>query len=66
MLKTRGYKYVIDQEGSGYMLYDLERDPQEQRNLIGDPQARQTELAMRDALLRRLAGSTFVMESVNH
>ncbi|MBT3276192.1 MAG: sulfatase-like hydrolase/transferase [Spirochaetales bacterium] len=66
MLKTRHFKYAMDQEGSGYMLYDMERDPEEQHNLIGDPKARKTELDMRDALLRRLTAGTFVMESVNH
>lgn len=65
MLKTARHKYVIDQAGSGYMLYDLLRDPDEQHNLIGAPEARKLEQAMRDALLVRLAASAYVMTSVN-
>ena len=65
MLKTARHKYVIDQQGRGYMLYDLGQDPDEQHNLIGAPEARALEQAMRDALLVRLAASAYVMDSVN-
>ncbi|MCY4484287.1 MAG: sulfatase-like hydrolase/transferase [Spirochaetaceae bacterium] len=65
MLKTERHKYVIDQQGRGYMLYDLGQDPDEQHNLIGAPEARALEQAMRDALLVRLAASSYVMDSVN-
>ena len=47
------------------MLYDLAEDPDEQHNLIGAPAARALEQRMRDALLVRLAASTYVMDSVN-
>ena len=40
MLKTARHKYVIDQEGRGDMLYDLDQDPDEQDNLIGASAAR--------------------------
>ncbi len=65
MLKTARHKYVIDQDGRGYMLYDLDQDPDEQHNLIGAPAARALEQSMRDALLVRLAASTYVIDSVN-
>ena len=65
MLKTARHKYVIDQEGRGYMLYDLDRDPDEQYNLVGAREARALEQAMRDALLVRLAASAYVIDSVN-
>ena len=65
MLKTARHKYVIDQQGRGYMLYDLGRDPDEQHNLVGAPGARELERTMRDALLVRLAASAYVMDSVN-
>ena len=65
MVKTDRYKYVMDQHGRGYMLYDMQQDPDEQHNLIGDPEHRGTENEMRDTLLRRLAASAFVMDSVN-
>ena len=65
MLKTARHKYVIDQDGRGYMLYDLAEDPDEQHNLIGAPAARTLEQRMRDALLVRLAASAYVIDSVN-
>ena len=65
MLKTARHKYVIDQDGRGYMLYDLAEDPDEQHNLIGAPAARTLEQRMRGALLVRLAASAYVMDSVN-
>ena len=65
MLKTARHKYVIDQEGRGYMLYDMDRDPDEQHNLIGAAEAQELEPTMRDALLVRLAASAYVMDSVN-
>ena len=39
MLRTRDSKLAVDGEGRVFMLYDLQRDPQEQRNLAGDPAA---------------------------
>ena len=57
MLKTARHKYVMDQEGRGYMLYNIDRDPDEQYNLVGAPEARALKPAMRDALLVRLAAS---------
>ena len=65
MIKNNRYKYVIDHKGSGYMLYDMVQNPQEQHNLIGDPSSGVAEAEMRDAMLRRLAAGTFVMEAVN-
>ncbi len=65
MLKTARHKYVIDQQGRGYMLYDLDRDPDEQYNLIGAPAAHTLEQTMRDALLVRLAASAYVIDSVH-
>ena len=35
MLRTRRYKFAIDGQAQGYMLYDLEQDPHEQSNLAG-------------------------------
>ena len=65
MLKTARHKYVINQEGRGYMLYDLAEDPDEQHNLIGAPAARTLEQSMRDAMLVRLAASAYVMDSMS-
>jgi choline-sulfatase len=57
MVCTGRYKYAVHEDGAGYMLYDLAEDPQEQRNLIGHPDARETERDMR----RRLAEGSDVL-----
>ena len=65
MVKTGRHKYAMDQHGMGYMLYDMLQDPDEQHNLIGDPDHRNAETEMRDTLLGRFMASAFVMDSVN-
>ena len=54
MVRTDQYKYAVDEEGQGYMLYNLDKDPQEQNNLIGHPDWQDMENEMRDHLLRFL------------
>jgi len=54
MIRTRRWKYACDAQGRGYMLFDLENDPNEQNNLIGTPGADAVEAEMRERLLRRL------------
>ena len=56
---------ATDSDYSDYPLYDLDRDPDEQHNLIGAPRARTLERSIRDALLVRLAASAYVIDSVN-
>ncbi|MGD2174069.1 MAG: sulfatase-like hydrolase/transferase [Candidatus Brocadiaceae bacterium] len=58
MVRTRRYKYAEDEKGRGYMLHDLERDPHECNNLIGDPDHADVEEEMRELLRRRSGGST--------
>ena len=55
MVRTEEHKYVMDALGRGHMLYDLEADPQEQTNLLGDPEHASLEAAMRDRVLTWLA-----------
>ena len=52
MVMTRRHKYAVDSQGRGYMLYDLEKDPKEMRNLIGAPRTEAVERELRDRLLR--------------
>lgn len=57
MLRTRTHKYVVDETGMGYMLYDLEKDPDEQNNLIADPTTSDLQKDLRERLLNRLLAS---------
>ena len=59
MLRTRRYKFAIDGEGRVYMLYDFERDPQEQDNLAGDPAACGLENELRRQMRERLEHSRY-------
>jgi choline-sulfatase len=59
-LRTRDYKYSVRQNGDGYMLFDLDNDPVEQRNLVC--QDEDIEREMRDMLLRRIIGTQYSME----
>ncbi len=54
MIRTRRWKYACDAQGRGYMLFDLESDPQETSNLIGTPDAAPVEAEMRARLLDRI------------
>ena len=49
MIRNKRYKYAVYSTGEGYMLFDLENDPDEQNNLIGKDKER--EQTMRDKLL---------------
>jgi len=51
MVCTQDYKYAVDGDGRGYMLFDRKTDPEERRNLIGHPDHAETEREMREALL---------------
>ncbi len=55
MLRTRRYKYVIDDQGEGIQLNDMEEDPEEVVNLCGREDMAEVEAEMRDRLLRMLA-----------
>ena len=51
MIRTGRWKYVHS-EGDRHQLYDLEKDPAENRNLIDDPQHRETAAWLDDWLCR--------------
>ena len=52
MVRTEGFKYVVDQAGRGCQLFDLDEDPQERCNLVGHPGTRAVERELRERLLR--------------
>jgi len=54
MLRSRRRKYVVDEQGRGFMLYDLEQDPLEQNNRMAAGHGGRLENEMREALLARL------------
>lgn len=61
MVRTRRWKYVVDRDGRGVMLFDLHEDPQERENLLGHPDFAHIEREMRDRLLAFLTGCQVMM-----
>ena len=57
MVRTKRYKYALDDTGSGYLLYDVVEDPTEETNLIGRPDVQPVEREMRERILAFLAGT---------
>lgn len=62
MLRSASRKYAVDQQGRGFMLYDLESDPTEQCNLILEGGVHGLESCLRDALLGRLLEAQYSMK----
>ncbi len=52
MALTDRWKYACDAQGRGFMLFDVENDPNEQCNLVGRPGTEHLEHEMRERLLR--------------
>jgi hypothetical protein len=59
MYLTRNFKYAINGNASGYLLFDRENDPEERTNLIGHPDYADTERQLRERLLEFYQGTTF-------
>ncbi|MBN2552647.1 MAG: sulfatase-like hydrolase/transferase [Spirochaetales bacterium] len=57
MLVNNEWKIVINTEGKAYLLFDLEKDPAEQRNLAGLPEYREIEERLRLRILERISAS---------
>jgi choline-sulfatase len=52
MVVTHEYKYAVDNEGAGYMLFDREADPDERENLLGHPDYADVERELQGRLLQ--------------
>jgi choline-sulfatase len=57
MVRTEGWKYVVDEHARGYLLHHLESDPHEQRNLVGRPDTRAIEAELRERVLAWLVST---------
>ncbi|HET8665578.1 MAG TPA: sulfatase-like hydrolase/transferase [Nocardioides sp.] len=57
MVATREWKMAVNSWGAPYLLYDLESDPDELRNLAGLPEYAEQTSQMQDMMLRRLVRS---------
>ena len=55
MVATADYKYIYDPNYNRQMLFDLKKDPNETKNLAGNPEAAQVERDMQSRLLAWLA-----------
>ena len=57
MLINNHYKLALNRQGQTYLLYNLEKDPDESHNLAGLPEFRAIETELRLYILERLAQS---------
>jgi hypothetical protein len=57
MVRTERWKYAVDEQARGYLLHDLESDPLEQRNLVGQTGARAVEGGLRERVLAWLVST---------
>jgi len=53
MVRTGRWKYAVHEDGTAYMLYDLEEDPGECNNLLGHPDCAEVERDLRRMLFER-------------
>jgi len=57
VLLTEEWKLAVNAAGEPYLLFDRQKDPDEQRNLVTDPAHRATVQALQARLLQRLVTS---------
>lgn len=60
MVRTAAHKYVLDAQGRGFQLFDLEADPQERNNLVGHPDYGAVERDLRERVLTWLVTTQVV------
>ncbi|HUV06395.1 MAG TPA: sulfatase/phosphatase domain-containing protein, partial [Spirochaetia bacterium] len=59
MVRTDRYKYAVDDLGRGFMLFDMAEDPQENNNLVGNPNCRDVEADMQGRLLNFMLNTQY-------
>jgi choline-sulfatase len=57
MIQNEQWKMAVNRDGVPYMLYNLERDPEEQVNLVADPESQPIVNKMTRRLMERLVAS---------
>jgi choline-sulfatase len=60
MIRTERHKYVVDAAGRGAQLFDLQEDPSEHRNLMGQAGTEGVERELRERMLRWLVSTQVV------
>ena len=54
MILTHDWKLALNAAGAPYLLFDRHADPDEQRNLAGSPEHRDTEQALRERIMTHI------------
>jgi len=54
MLRTENYKYAVDGNEEGFLLFDLKKDPYERINLIGNPDFEKIENDLKKQVLKKI------------
>ncbi len=57
MIMNKKWKMAVNREGQSYLLFDLENDPEETRNLAGLPESKRVENELRLRMLERISES---------
>ncbi|MFI2857724.1 sulfatase [Paenibacillus sp. JSM ZJ436] len=57
MLQNREWKLVLNAQGTPYLLFHLTEDPNEQRNLVGEPAYGEVVQKLKDTIFARLMSS---------
>ena len=65
MVRTHRWRYVVASPGGAYILYDLDNDPHERRNLVGHPDYRHVEADLRDRLLQFFLSTQLAKPLIN-
>jgi choline-sulfatase len=61
MILDRRWEMALNREGEPYLLFDLENDPRELRNLAGLPRVAEVERALGQRILKRLVQTQVIL-----
>lgn len=57
MITGKKWKIAVNKKGQAYMLFGIEKDPEEQNNLAFDPNYNSVILSLKERMLERMLGS---------